>query len=52
MIVSAMVIMLTILGLNMSLAGMPEYKISVENIKLASSNAYEFEIYLHHTKLR
>ena len=48
MIVSAIVIMLTILGLNMSLAGMPEHKIFAENIKLASSNAYEFDIYVQH----
>lgn len=39
---------MSVIGLNMSLAGTPKYKLSAENLKLVSSSVYEFDIYLQH----
>lgn len=39
---------MSVIGLNMCLAGTPKYKLSAENLKLISSNVYEFDIYLQH----
>jgi len=46
---SALVVLLSVIGLNMSLADNPKYKLTTENISLVSPNVYEFEIYLRHT---
>lgn len=46
---SLLVIILSVIGLNISLAGSPKYKLTTENITLISPNVYEFDIYLQHT---
>src|SRR4030095_6570466 len=46
---SALVILLSVIGLNIILANNPKYKLTTENLKLVSPNVYEFEIYLQHT---
>jgi hypothetical protein len=45
---SLLIILMSVIGLNMCLAGTPKYKLSAENLKLISSNVYEFDIYLQH----
>ncbi|MBV6478419.1 MAG: hypothetical protein HGGPFJEG_01174 [Ignavibacteria bacterium] len=47
-LISSLVILLSVVGQNISLAGNPKYKLTAENVKLVSSNVYEFDIYLQH----
>ncbi len=45
---SLLIILMSVIGLNMCLAGTPKCKLSADNLKLISSNVYEFDIYLQH----
>lgn len=46
---SAIVIFLTVIGLNITSAENPKYKLTTDNPVLVSPNVYEFGIYLQHT---
>lgn len=45
---SVLIILFSVIGLSICIAGTPQYKLSTENIELVSSNVYEFDIYLQH----
>ena len=42
-------VLITVMALNISLAGDPAYKLSVQNLTNTSQNSLEFDIYLQHT---
>ena len=42
-------VLITVLALNISFAGDPTYKLTVQNLKNTSANTLEFEIFLQHT---
>ena len=45
----AVIILISILGLNFSIAENPAYKLTTENLKLVAPNMMEFDIYLQNT---